>query len=89
MGTGAGGGETRRKFRVRTVFPSTVTRSPASIWRSVATVSRMRVKGRRKGTPPQVSTIVSLEMPRPRMKRPGVSCATEPAPAASTGRARV
>ena len=69
--------------------PAKVTRSPASIWRSTATVSRMRVSGRSNGTPPHASTIVSLDAPMPSTTRPGASCATEPAPAAMTDGVRV
>jgi hypothetical protein len=71
------------------VRPSKLVRSLASMLRSTCVVSRMRVSGRRNGTPPQRSTIVSLDAPMPSTKRPGASWATDPAPAAITDGLRV
>ena len=79
----------RRIVTVTVVRPSKLVRSPASMARSTCVVSRMRVSGRRNGTPPHRSTIVSLEAPMPSTNRPGASCATEPAPAAMTEGLRV
>ncbi len=78
-----------RKPSLRTVFPLKLVRSPFNIERTSETVSRTRASGFSNGTPFQRSTIVSLEQPSPRMKRPGMSCASAPDIAANTAGVRV
>jgi hypothetical protein len=79
IGGGSAGGVSSANRRMRNVSNWPSIRSPANAARTIRSTSRVRRHGASKVSPFQSATMIGLEAPSPRTKRPGAALASEAA----------